>query len=477
MATDSAVAVQTSAVTRRLAAWASELRYDDLPAAVAETSRMLVLDFLRAVAIGARTPWGASIRGVVCELGGTPTSTILVFGDRIDAPRAAFANGSFAHAADIDDTHVGAMLHPAAAVMPAAFALAERTGASGPQTLAAIVAGYEVAIRIALAVQPSHFRRGFQATGTCGAFGAAAAAAKLLEHPPERLAAVLGTAGSAAAALAQFYYSGSSVKRIHAGRAAEAGVVSALLADVGVEGPADILEGQAGFAHAYADAFAPDRIFDGLGRDYKLDEITIKPHATSARLQASVEALFDLARERPIDPADVAAIECAIPRVIAGRLTQNNPPDCTAAQMSLPFTAALALVLAHERGTKNPLSVDDYQAHIDDAQVRRLAPLVACTVDAAIDAATTEEVVPARVTVRLRDGRSLTAAVAAPAGAPGRQLGAPRSAQLFRAATGGLIPAASIEATIAAVADLGGQTTIRDITALFTQVPTKGIIS
>lgn len=465
----------SGAATRRLAAWAAELRYEHLPAAVAESAQTLVLDVLRAIAIGVRTPWGASIRGVVRDLGGTPTSTVLVFGDRIDAARAAFANGSFAHAADIDDTHVGAMLHPGAAIMPAAFALAERIGAGGPDTLCAIVAGYEVAIRIALAVQPSHFQRGFQATGTCGTFGAAVAAAKLLGHRPERMAGVLGTAGSAAAALAQFYYSGSSVKRIHAGRAAEAGVLAALLAEAGVEGPADVLEGQAGFAHAYADAFDPDRLFDGLGSDYKLDEITIKPHATSARLQGSVEALFDLAGEHSLEPDDVVEIDVAIPRIIAGRLTQPDPPDCTAAQMSLPFTAALTVVLARERGVKRPLSVDDYQEHLGDSRVRRLARCTTCRIDPGIDAATTEEVVPAHVTVRLRDGRAFTASVACPLGAPGRPLSAQRASELFSAAADGLLPRTAIQATIAAVAGLGHATTLRDVTAHFSRVPTEGV--
>src|SRR5581483_2479351 len=171
-------------------------------------------------------------------------------------------------------------------------------------------------------------------------------------------------------------------------------------------GPDDVLEGQAGFAHAYADAFDVDRIRDGLGRDFKLGEITIKPHGTSARLQASVQAIQDLAREQAIDPAAVESIEAGIPKVIAGRLTQADPPDVTAAQMSLPFTLGLAVVLAHQRGPAEPLSVDAYREHIDDREVRRLALAALCPVDAGIDAATTDELVPARVTVRLRDGSS-----------------------------------------------------------------------
>jgi 2-methylcitrate dehydratase PrpD len=288
------------------------------------------------------------------------------------------------------------------------------------------------------------------------------------------MAGVLGTAGSAAAALAQFYYSGSEVKRIHAGRAAEAGVISALLAEAGVEGPADVLEGQAGFAHAYADAFDGERLFSGLGVDYKLDEITIKPHATSARLQASVEALFGLAGEHAFDPNDIIEIDAAIPSVIAGRLTQANPPDCTAAQMSLPFTAGLTVVLARERGVQRPLSVEDYREHLDDPRVRRIAQRTTCRIDPDIDAATTDEVVPARVTVRLRNGNAYSESVECPPGAPGRPLSTERAAQLFSAAAGSLLPSVEIGATIAAVAGLGNTTTIRDVIAPFSRVPTEG---
>ena len=453
--------------TRRLAQWASQLSYEDLDAGVAGTARTLVLDFMRAAVIGARTPWGAAIRDAARALGGTPTSTVLVFGDRIDAARAAFVNGCFGHAADIDDTHVGSMFHPAAVIMPAAFAVAELTGANGRATLAAIVAGYETAIRISLAVQPSHFKRGFQATGTVGVFGSAVAAAKLLGFDAARIAGTLGTAGSMAGGLAQFYYSGSSVKRIHAGRASEAGVLAALFANAGVEGPSDVLEGQAGFARAYADAFASERLFDGLGERYKLGEITLKPHATSARVQASVEAIFDMVRSAPIDPRDVVAIDAAIPSVIAGRLTQPDPPDCSAAQMSLPFTVALALVLAHERGADLPLSVDDYQARLTDRDVRRISAATDCRIDAGVEAMTTDEVVPARVTVRLRDGSERVASVDRALGAPGRPIDFDEAARLLRAAADGFIEPAALDAVVDAVARLPEDGTAHQIAGSF----------
>src|SRR6185437_12816451 len=126
-------------------------------------------------------------------------------------------------------------------------------------------------------VQPSHFKRGFQSTGTCDAFGTAAAAARLLfGNEPRRVAEAMGIAGGTASGLAQFYYSGGSAKRIHAAHAAESGVAAALLAKEGYGGPTDIIEGQGGFARAYADGWNPAVIEDRLGTHFHLMDVLVK---------------------------------------------------------------------------------------------------------------------------------------------------------------------------------------------------------
>ena len=136
----------------------------------------------------------------------------------------------------------------------------------GPDVLAAVVAGYEVTIRVGLSVQPGHFQRGFQSTGTCDVFGTAAAAGRLLfGNADERILAAVGLAGSYSSGVAQFYYSGASGKRIQAAHAAQSGVAAALLTQHGFAGPVDMIEGTGGFARAYADGFNPAIIEDGLG--------------------------------------------------------------------------------------------------------------------------------------------------------------------------------------------------------------------
>ena len=452
--------------TAELAQWAAKLEFVDIPADVAAEVRTLLVDFIRVATIGAATPWGVETFRMVLGLGGAPRSTVLSHGDLIDPVRAAFANGCFAHGADTDDTHVGGMIHPGAVVIPAALAVAELLSASGRELISAVVAGYEAAIRIALSVQPSHFKRGFQATGTCGVFGAAVAAGRVMRLSQVQMAGALGMAGSFAGGLAQFYYSGSSVKRVHAGRAAEAGVTSALLAKHGLYGPADIVEGAAGFAHGYADAFQASRITSDLGLEYRMREITIKPNATSARLQASVEATLRLVTDHEVAPGQIVSVRVGIPSVIAGRLTQPAPPDCSAAQLSLPFTIGLAALIGRERGARTFLTVDDYQAHLDDRQVRRIARATVCEVDPVIEAATTEMSVPSAVSMRLADGREITEQVDFALGSPGRPFDKDALEALFATAARLLPRPDSSRQILAAVDALSADAPVAELTQL-----------
>jgi 2-methylcitrate dehydratase PrpD len=352
------------------------------------------------------------------SLAGRGRSHVHVFGDVTDAASASMVNGCLAHAAEIDDTHVGGMLHPGAVVIPAALAVGELLGVTGRDLVTAIVVGYDVSIRIAQSVQPGHFHRGFQATSTCGVFGAAAATSKLMSLSAESTVGALGLAGSLAGGIAQFYYSGSDVKRLHAGRAAEGGVLASLMAAEGLFGPADVVEGKAGFAAAFAGTLDADQITSGLGEIFKIEEVTIKVHATSARIQASIRATLDALRDEQISAPRIRHIEVAIPGLIQERLTQSNPQDFSAAQLSLPFSVALAVTVAETRGSDAVLTVWDYMHGLNDERVRELARLVDCKQDDSMEALSNAKGVGSRVTLSLDSGRILSKLVEVPPGAP-----------------------------------------------------------
>jgi len=425
----------TPAPTLRLAEFIAGVDYPRLPQPVKDQLFVLLLDYFRVASIGERMSWSRWAAGLARRLGGNGGARVLFSSERMDPVRATFLNATYAGSIDADDVHVGAMLHPGCIVFSAALAIGQDRRLPGSRVLAAVAAGYEAMIRIGLAIQPSHFRRGFQSTATCGAFGAAAAAAHLLftgDDRVRRIAETIGLAASFCGGLTQFYHSGSTVKRIHAAHAAAEGVGAALLAEGGFSGPTDILEGKDGFARAYADEVNFDFLTGELGSRYRLMEVAVKPHACSARIQAAIEATGELARKHAVRLADVRAATVGIPKVIQGRLTVNEPRDIQAAQMSVPFCVALTLGQSDRITPGFALNVDDFEAGMSDRAVLDLARRIDCVPDADVERVSGVESVGAKVSLTLASGVADTVFVEVPKGAAARPFTTDDHVERFR---------------------------------------------
>ena len=457
--------------TAQLAEWAASFRLQDAPDEVVQRIKALVLDLLRVCAVGARLPWSRAARKLQLELGGRGESSILLSGERLDPARAAFVNGAYAHACDLDDTHVGSMHHPGASVLPAVLAIAERDDLDGRAVLEAAICGYEASLRIGLATQPAMFQRGFMATPTCGTLGAALAVAKLLKFNAQDMAGALGAASSYAGGLAQFYHSGSFIKRINGGRSAESGVIAALLTREGIWGPRDILEGESGFFRAYAEKYDPAKVTGDLGEGFRLMEVSTKAHAGAGRLQATVDAGLALGSEHGLVPEQIADVEVGIPKVIEGKLTHGDPPDLQSAQLSVPFSLALALAFGRTRGSQAGIRRGDYETALNSPAVCALSTRVRCVVDAEIEAGTNTEEVPSRVTIRLADGRSLVARVPHPRGSPHRRMTWDELSALFKDTVADALTPASLAKVLDLVAALDRDTRPREIVRSFVAVP------
>jgi 2-methylcitrate dehydratase PrpD len=452
MNVDSKTAQEPSAqATLRFAEFAAGLNYADLPAAVREHLTIFLLDYLRVASLGQRMSWSAWATKLARETGGSAHATLLFSTDRTDAERATFVNTTYSGSIDADDVHVGAMLHPGCIVISAAMAIGEARGLAGDKILAAIAAGYENMIRIGLAIQPSHFRRGFQSTATCGGFGAATAAACLLFNGRDRatrIAETLGLVASFSGGLTQFYHSGSTVKRIHAAHAAGEGVHAALLAEAGFSGPADILEGKDGFARAYADGHDFNKGLDQIGSQYRLLETAIKPHACSARVLSAVEATAALCTEHQLTLADIKTIRVGIPKVIQGRLTTPAPADIQAAQMSLPFCMAMTLNRGKDLQPGFTLNVDDFETALADAQIMHTSQRIDCALDADAERVSTEQSVGAKVTLTLQSGKTHELFIAAPKGSASRPFAAEDHVARFAQEMAKRFPAAQADALL-----------------------------
>src|SRR5262249_4576947 len=225
--------------TRTLATFAAELDPKKLPDEVRQKLGWLFLDHLRVCSIGARLPWSDWSRRYVGLVGRAGNSHVLFEAETVNPQHATFLNVTFGSSFDGDDTHVGAMLHPGVAAWSAALAVGEHAGASGPYVLAAVVAAYETIIRIGLSVQPGHFKRGFQSTGTCDGFGTAAASGRLLfrgKDAAQKIADALGIAGGHAGGLAPFFYFRGPAQGLPPAHAARSGGAPRPLAQPGRHG-------------------------------------------------------------------------------------------------------------------------------------------------------------------------------------------------------------------------------------------------
>ncbi|WP_129113538.1 MmgE/PrpD family protein [Halegenticoccus tardaugens] len=335
--------------TKTYAEFCASLAYDDLPDDVVEHAKRLVLDTVGiAVGSGNRAASSESFVDGIGELdGGGDGATILATGGSASPAYAAFLNGAMAHSLDYDDTHRAASLHPGAPVVPAALAAAEKSDASGKEFLAGVVAGYEIVCRLGMAVNPaSHYGRGFHMTGTCGTFGATAAAGVVSGWEARTFEAAFGLNGSQAAGSLQFLENGGWNKRAHPGWAAHAALVGGALAEAGFFAASNPIDGDRGFLRGYSDDPDPEKATEGLGDDYELLKVGVKPYPCCRYMHAPMDLLFDVAASEGVDPADVESVRVRIatPGVeLVGHPANAYPESFVDAQFSMPFGAALVL--------------------------------------------------------------------------------------------------------------------------------------
>jgi 2-methylcitrate dehydratase PrpD len=355
------------------------------------------------ILFGFDLPWSRIVVDYAKRTGAGGRSRILGLGDvPLHAPAAALANGALAHAFEMDNlTQPNSGSHPGGTVLPAALAVAQELGLDGRELIAAVVAGWEVMIRIGRATKHSNERRGFHAPGTTGPFGAAVAVGRLMQFEPEKMTNAIGIAASTAAGLLEFARSGTGamVKRLHLGRAAEGGVLAASLAADGFTGPVSAVEGQAGFLKVLCNEFDMAELTRGLGRDYVTMSILFKRFPAHITAHTPVQAIEELRTAHGFSGADVASISIAGEERVAKVNNIPAPADLMMAQYSVPFCVALALY----RDAKDPRSFDD--TAVRDPDIRALASRVTITVDQEVHA---HGALASTVTVALKDGRTFT---------------------------------------------------------------------
>jgi 2-methylcitrate dehydratase PrpD len=445
-----------------------ELNYDSFPAELIDRVKYLFLDYLGVTLRGSAHPSSSAPQNLVRTLGADPAGTVVI-GTQLKGlpPFAALANGIAAHATELDDVVNEASLHPGVCVMSTVLATNHLSDCPIATVFESIVAGYEVTVRLALALDPSApYARGFHPTGTCGTMGSAMAAAKIMGLDRQKTAYALGIAGSQAAGSMEVLADGSYTKRFHAGWAAHSGIIAALLARDGFSGPGTILEGKYGFLHAYAGRCNPDRLLSDWATPYYVMKTSIKPHSCCRYKQGAIDCLLQISRDHQLNPADIEKITIGVlsagfSLVAEPAALKQNPLSIVDAQFSMPFGAAMAIL--HGKA-----ALDEYTSeNIKNPEVKALMQKVSCVTDEKLDRKFPRKW-PAWAAIVTKNGQELSAEIDFPKGDPENPLSWDELIDKFKGLAAPVLPGDRIDRIIDHVLALEKQNDLKSLAKLLT---------
>lgn len=402
--------------SQTLATFASQLRFSDIPGAVVERTVNLYVDWLGSALAGKGARPVESIARFARNAGapGVGGAEILTDRSRATPYFAAMVNGAASHFVEQDDVHNGAVFHPAAVVFPVALALAQVTGASGRDFIAAAVAGYETGIRIGEFLGRSHYKV-FHTTGTAGTVAAAATAGRLLGLSPLQMLDAFGSAGTQASGLWEFLRDAADSKQLHTAMAAANGLMAAQLAADGFKGATHILEGAKGMAAGMSSDADPARLVDRLGERWATIETSFKYHAACRHTHPAADALLAVVAQHRLAPEDIGHVTAQVHQGAIDVLGAVTNP-VTVHQAKFNMGTVLGLVAHYGYA-----GVTEFEQYFASEPIVAFRDRVEMALDDEVDRA-----YPARwigkVTVTTRDGRVLSGRVDEPKGDPGNTL-------------------------------------------------------
>ena len=442
---------ETLSATQVLGRFVSESRFEALPEALRHEGRRSILNHVGCALGVARDPAVITALEIMRDASGRPSATVLGQRDRLGVMEAAFVNAIASNLLDYDDTHLRTVIHPSAPVAPVAFALGEETGASGAEVLLAFLLGAEIACRIGNAVSPGHYARGWHITASCGVFGAAAAAARLMRLSAEQTADALGIAASQSGSIVENL--ATAAKNIGVGNAARNGILAARFAARGYRAAPRAIEGPLGWARAMGDEPVLAEITEGLGQRWEIARNTYKPYAAGIVFHAVIDACLALREQLGKAVAHIKSVTVAGDALLLARGDRvvRNERDT---RVSIHHCAAIALLLGRA-------DVADFEmAAVQDPTLAALRAKLVAECDASLPRGA------ARVTITLADGSTHQATVEHPRGSAERPLSDAELDAKYRAnaAIGGTT--ADVESQIAALWALDRSASIVPLMAL-----------
>jgi len=347
----------------KLISFLMETSYQDLTPEIIKQAKRCIIDWTGVALAGAAHQTVSIMRGTVETLGGNPQASIFGTPIKTSVVNAALVNGTMSHVLDFDDTHLEALMHPSAPLVPALLAYGEWKGINGKDFLLSYLLGFEVETRISMAMGESHYAAGWHATATMGRFGAAAGVGKQARLGRNEMVHALGLAGTQASGIRNVF--GTMTKSFHPGIAAANGLLSVLLAQEGYTSAPDILETGKGLGNILSDDYNPQRGLKGLGQTHTILGTSFKPFASCLYTHPTIDAVIALRNQNTIAPDAVDTIRCGVSKFCMDAANQKNPQTGLSAKFSVSYCAALAMLngragddLFQDTEIQNPATLD-----------------------------------------------------------------------------------------------------------------------
>jgi 2-methylcitrate dehydratase PrpD len=399
--------------------------YTDLPPAARAATKTFILDTLGVCVAGATAPGVHDLLAVLRRWGGNAESTLFVFGDHLPAPWAALANSFMMHTLEFDCVHDRAVLHPFTTALPTALAVAEaQGGVSGRTLLTAVTVGVDTSTRIGMSSRaPMTFFR----PGVCGAFGAVAAACKVAGCDLDTTNQAMGLVYSQLCGTLQPHHEGVPVVSMQPGLNAKAAVIALALAQQGLTGPREVLEGHYGYFRLFEGAYDLTEALTTLGSTWEVERVAHKPFPSGRLTHGAIEAALMVRQQNQIQPQEIAEVVVEAPPLVTalgGRVPTTSTPSAQFARLSIP------IVLAHVF-LKGEVFLPDFVGEaLTDPQVHELAQKTRVVRNAAVQ--DENAMVPLRLHVRLHRGQLYTWQVDTVLGSPAKPLRYEEHVRKFR---------------------------------------------
>lgn len=446
----------------------------DLPEALLAEGRRCVIDGVAVMLAGATEPCSRLVRGQIEAQGGVPEAAVFgTPGGRAPATLAARANGTAGHAMDFDDTQLsnapdrifGLLTHPTVAPLAAGLAAAEREEVSGARLLEAFLVGFEVECKIAEAIHPRHYGEGFHSTATVGTLGAAATAAKLVGLDRERLGMAFGIAASLASGIRLGF--GTMTKPLHAGRAAENGLLAVDLAARGFTSGSDALDARWGFFRVFGGGFDPERLTFGEPFTLLDPGVSVKRFPSGSLGHPSIAALLEAVEERDLAPDDLESITFRAGHNILNPLRYRRPQNALEAKFSIPFVLGCAVL-------RRRVGIHEFRDEfVRSPEVTEMMGRVSVEFDEEIDSRGYERMRSA-MEVRLRNGSSFTVEADTYPGGPERPLTRDELRGKFRDCAGLVLSGGRVEEALELVEGVDRLSRVSDLVAALSEARDPG---